>query len=279
MGGGLTNAGVPAWDSVYAYDARTNRWVPKPDLPATRNFACALLHTDGKIHLLGGSRAGGGLLPLDEVEAFDVEEGWEPRAPLARARRDLACAMGGDGFPYAITGTGIGLSPSDTWEVSTPNGWVLGSSAFPAPRWGGRAATGPDGRIYFTGGLFSAGGTPDTLVFDPGAPEAGWRALAPMNQPRFLHGAAFGSDGHLYVVGGAGERELEEPIPLSLVERYSIVDDTWTIVASMPDFRFDVTAVLGPGGRLYVAGGGGNMTASAYADLFVYDVAEDRWYP
>jgi N-acetylneuraminic acid mutarotase len=157
---------------------------------------------------------------------------------------------------------------------------MLEASEFPGPRWGARAATGPDGRIYFTGGAPFGEGTAEVRVFDPASPHEGWRSLAPMSQPRLLHGAVFAADGKLYVMGGLGVKDELGIVPgLSLVERYDVEVDAWTVVGSMPDVRFDTTAVLGPGNRIYVPGGGGTTPGTAYADLFVYDVAENRWYP
>jgi serine/threonine protein kinase/N-acetylneuraminic acid mutarotase len=87
----------------------------------------------------------------------------------------------------------------------------------------------------------AAGGTP--------APNT-WSARQPMPGTRTNFGAATGSDGRIYAVGGQrGSRALDT------VEAYTPGTNRWATVAPMPTARYGLAVVAGPDGRIYAIGG------------------------
>src|SRR6185369_8985381 len=90
-----------------------------------------------------------------------------------------------------------------------------------------------DGRIYVIGGNVSGSSNPVTTVqaYTPGTNT--WTTVAPMSVARHELGAALGSDGRIYAVGGRDAAST----PLTTVEAYTIGTNTWTTVAAMPTAR------------------------------------------
>jgi N-acetylneuraminic acid mutarotase len=166
-------------------------------------------------------------------------------------------------------------------------------------------ATSPDGKVYFIGGL---GGPVEPMtgkyqldllagvdVYD--ATKNAWKNVAPMNEARQLHAAAFGPDGKLYVFGGfAGVGEYSDnpadpddsakkakeiaswSTSLASVECYDPATNTWTERAPMPQPRQGMAAALAADGRIYVVGGAESFQSSVSLDTVeVYDPLTDTW--
>ncbi len=196
-----------------------------------------------------------------------------------------------DGLPFLDTKSG-------KWDPPLAPYWFIAGSA----------ATGPDGKIYLTGGV---GHRPEDTrfankmyklldVLEVSDPESKtWVVKSPMIQARQLHASAFGPDGKLYVFGGTDleggvhkeEGESEQSFEargnemsrkasraLDSVECYDPETDTWTPRHPMPKGRQNMGAALGADGRIYVVGGYESYTGSfAQKDVQIYDPKTDTW--
>lgn len=149
---------------------------------------------------------------------------------------------------YAIGGFGVS-GHSNAVEVYDPTkpaeGWKA-VAPMPAPRSSLAAVTGPDGRIYVMGG--EGGGQPARTTveaYTPGAPgtPGSWASVAPMDTARSALGAATGSDGLIYAVGG---RNSSANGGLNTAEAYTPgapgTPGSWEPVASMNTARSDLAA-------------------------------------
>jgi len=97
-----------------------------------------------------------------------------------------------------------------------------------------------------------------------------------MPTPRFDPGAAVGSDGRIYVMGGCCDSVTGDILATN--EAYDISTGTWSAAAPMPVARYFHAVVAGPDGRIYVIGGcctGGAGTDFSAVD--VYNPSTDSW--
>jgi len=101
-----------------------------------------------------------------------------------------------------------------------------------------------------------------------------WTQKADMPTPRWGHSATV-VNGKIYVIGGlTSETSFLNGQPISAVEEYDPVTDTWARKADMPEPRGYLSGshpVVD--GRIYVVGGG--KSGSSHVD--VYDPATDTW--
>jgi hypothetical protein len=169
-------------------------------------------------------------------------------------------------------------------------------------RAGGSTATGPDGRLYLTGGTgWPFGEKPKNILIDAlevyDAKTDSWATKSPMAHARQVHASAFGPDGLLYVFGGCGclggallssskDPAVRDEIALEVAQRhrslpyteaYDPATDTWTPRAPMPEPRQEIAAVTGRDGLIYVIGGGLEYGSPGTSRVDIYDPATDTW--
>jgi hypothetical protein len=105
----------------------------------------------------------------------------------------------------------------------------------------------------------------------PAAAQGSWTFVAPMQNARNELGAAVGSDGRIYAIGGGFDG-----VHLSTVEAYDIATDTWSSVASTPTGRDACTASSDVGGVVYVFGGSDSQGVLE-SRVDSYDPATNTW--
>lgn len=198
--GSWVGIGQSASPLAYALAPGANAWTPLDPMPRARGAHAAGV-LDGKIYLVGGTGADGGLLA--EVDVYDPATGtWSQAAPLPAARDHLAVAVL-DGLLYAYGGRertldttvsdGFVYDPAaDAWSPVPPMSQVRGGFAFVAWR----------GLLVAAGG--EQGGSPRLLdsaeAYDPA--NGTWTPLPPMARPRTgLGGTVYGD--RVVVVSGA----------------------------------------------------------------------------
>lgn len=102
-----TDPKTPILNTVEVYDPETDSWSFRKPMPAKRSGLCAVLATDGKIYILGGSETPDS--PLNTVFIYDPERDiWEKGPDMILPRDVLAAAATPDGKIYAIGGTDVG---------------------------------------------------------------------------------------------------------------------------------------------------------------------------
>jgi len=221
------------------YDPATGQWSPAQSMPTTRfGFAAATgPGPDGLIYAIGGYSAPqpAGQV-LNSVDAYDPATGaWSstPPMPMQTPRVWPAAVTGLDGVIYAIGGFSS-EGPVSTVEAYYPSldRW-LPKPSLPAAGYGLAAAVDPKGLIYAIGGADAINDPqPSVYSYDPARPAAEWTEKDPLLTAQFLLGAATGSDGLIYAIGGANSTST-----LGTVEAFTPPDPCASIRAQIESFN------------------------------------------
>ena len=127
------------------------------------------------------------------------------------------------------------------------------------------------GAIYAFGGQNATGQIGTAERYDPSTDT--WSELAPMLIP--LNGTlgVRGSDGTIYVIGGASNVYDSS----TFVQAYDPAANTWSFKTSYPVKTDGAAGVLGPDGKVYVFGGYPGCCFSYLNNAYSYDPATDAW--
>eukprot|EP01016_Furgasonia_blochmanni_P007315 TRINITY_DN12935_c0_g1_i1.p1 TRINITY_DN12935_c0_g1~~TRINITY_DN12935_c0_g1_i1.p1 ORF type:complete len:282 (-),score=50.23 TRINITY_DN12935_c0_g1_i1:373-1158(-) len=211
-------------------------WRPSEiKLCSPRSGFGALIIND-ELYVCGGND-GNNALRVFESYNFKTKS-WKSLPPLKFKRDELSLVLGHDGRLYAIGGFG---GPTNTclnsverydftkgqWEmIASLNTWRRALAA----------VTLPDG-IYAIGGFDGQQYLCTVERFDESKNE--WSYVGSMNYARCTFAAVTSPDGqHIYAIGGFDNG------PLQSVERYSVINDSWEIIAPLQYKRFMHSAVL-----------------------------------
>jgi hypothetical protein len=130
-------------------------------------------------------------------------------------------------------------------------------------------------RAYAIGGLDDNGSalaSAERFTFDSG-PNGTWSAIASLPAARFNFPAVFARTNYIYIFGGY--TNATDGGEIASVMRYSVTQNTWTNLASMPVAVAGSAATLGPDGKIYVAGG---LSGGVATDVMqVYDPVANSW--
>jgi N-acetylneuraminic acid mutarotase len=287
--GVLASALAPPHGAAAASAALPNvTWKREDSLSAARYALAAASTRDGSIYAIGGAESGAeGDHAVGTVEIY-ARNGrtWRPGPTLPRGGSRLAAATGGDGRIYAIGGINSAGFTDFAYALTPGDDQWVAVAPMPTARQLLGAATGRDGRIYALGGHNlqlspETDGALDILeIYDPASNT--WTAGAPLPTARYDAGAATGSDGRIYAIGGLGGGVYNA---LDVVEAYSPATNTWTTVAPLPSRRALVDAVAGPDGLIYAIGGcelvfdaaGNPIDCADSTRVDVYSPATNRW--
>ncbi|XP_055353939.1 kelch-like protein 4 [Paramacrobiotus metropolitanus] len=128
--------------------------------------------------------------------------------------------------------------------------------------------------VFLCGGIIGQNDTdvtPRTIRCSLNNALASWSDVAPMQTGRGDVGCASVGD-RIYAIGGHGR----DSHTLATVERYDVVANRWTYVASLPT-PLEKCAVVSFDGRLYTFGGCKSNTSSAIDSAFCYDPKANIW--
>lgn len=182
-GGGAPGGGNGLLATTWLYSLQLNAWTKAGNLHVARSGAAAVLLTDGRVLIAGGTvplttpdqPSGGGtdFGFSTSAETFDpLTNSWSlvgsmhvARGPMALVAlpNGMALAAGGCVFANGALSNAFGsaeiFDPStEAWAVTTP---------LPEPRCGGSGVRLPDGRALVTGGSnVQAGSVTDAVVYD-----------------------------------------------------------------------------------------------------------------
>jgi hypothetical protein len=199
---------------------------------------------------------------------------------MPTARGWLGAATGPDGLIYAVGGFGVpdgGSNQYATVEAYDPMSgmWTTKKKAMTFGREELGVARGPDGLIYAIGGC---GTSVDTGLkvesYDvKNTDEGDWTPVAPLPGLQNFGGAALGSDGRIYYIGG---RPKCGGSAANTALAYSVLTKIWTYIPNVPTPGCGLVAATGKGGLLYVIGGG-NCGGVASTVVQAYDPATNTW--
>ncbi|WP_347158798.1 Kelch repeat-containing protein, partial [Pontibacter chitinilyticus] len=219
--GGYDVLKQPNWTPTkraYVYDPATNRWSSIADLP----------------HKPNGSNFGG-----------ITHEG------LATDGTDIYFA---GGYTSNSSGTGQVFGTKQVWRYNVASNTYTALPDLPKELAAGQMQY-VQGKLHYAGGAnLSRADIADHYVLDLDNVSAGWKAAAPLSNPRNHPGSAV-YGGKLYYIGGAHHQD-NATVTQKTVEVYDPATDTWTRVADMPVARDHISSsVIVIGDRILVLGG------------------------
>jgi N-acetylneuraminic acid mutarotase len=254
-------------NSVQAFDPSTGAWTAAAPIPSggRRNHS-VIADGSGRIYVVGGEMLDdeGFQQYTVDVPVLDTATGtWSYVQRLNEMRVGSSAAAGRDGRIYLLGGNMGDWSyfPSlfwtEVWALSL-DGWGWDHVAdHPFPRLYAAAATAPDGRILYFGGIRIEPGQWDQRVvarvdaFDPTT--GAWSQLTDMPVARHHHVAVAGPDGRIYLYGGL--TNLENMTPTTRVDVYDPATDRWSSATNLTIGHSELGGALGRDGRLYALGG------------------------
>ena len=266
----MTDASV---DAAPGNCGTTTPWATAPDLPLGPTQETAVVAAAGKLYVIGGFNASGGIVRA--VQVFDpVACAWSMGPELPKAVHHANAAVVGDtiyvlGALETINFTAI----RDVWAYNpmTDAGWLTKAS-MPEGTQRGSSVTGViDGKIYVAGGL-RAGAVGDLSSYDPALDQ--WTTNLPAMPMSRDHGCGGVVNGKLYLAGGRqGSITSQSPF----VYEYT-PGGAWAERMQMPTARGG-TACGVVGDRIIVVGGEGNaaVQSGVFPQVEAYIATTNTW--
>jgi hypothetical protein len=194
--------------TVQAYNTTSNTWSIKTPIPVRTWMAGAATGNDGKIYVIGGESPGAPYSNITQI--YDPStDSWTNGTDMPTGRSELGVVKGPTGLIYAMGGyNGTALSKVEVYNPSTDS-WTEKAS-MPSSKVEFGIVLGPDEKIYVIGGGTSyLNNDPPFFntveIYDPKTntwTTPTWSESA-MPTPRKELGAAPGSNGRIYAIGGA----------------------------------------------------------------------------
>jgi serine/threonine protein kinase/N-acetylneuraminic acid mutarotase len=265
-------------NAVWAYDIRTGKWAPLPNLPTARH-GVAVTALGDSVYAVGGAAGIGHVQSTREAEVLNLSaapaeapetagQGWQP-IRHALFRRQYAASTAVRGTVWLLGGIGEGEAPSaKTAEYDRAIGnWAQGPE-LQEPLDHLMAVTYKGQPVViggFVDGHGSAGRASDR-VYE--LRNEMWQELSPLNRPRAAAAAAV-VDGKIVVVGGQANGQL--------VTQTEVYDGKhWKDMKPIPTPREELAAAS-DGRYLYAVGGRKLSSAKPLRTLERYDPVHDRW--
>jgi len=250
----------------------TSVWMTEASLPQARQEA-SVAALNGQVYVVGGST-----VPdrVNDVLVYDpASHTWSSRAPYPGVTRDHIGIAAVNGYLYLLGGLTAWPAPSvSTLQRYDPssNTWI-DRAPLPLAR-GAMGVAALDGKIYAAGGLRDGVAVNDFAVYDPRID--GWQILPPLPTARdHLVGVAL--NGKFYAIGGRpGSSAICSP--MTIVEVYDPVTNTWGTAASMSTARGGHAAGT-LNGRIQVFGGEGGVNCGVIGSAEEYDPVRNAWSP
>ena len=239
-------------------------WVAGPALPAPRSNAAAVVGSDGRIIVPGGTTVN----PATVFTLLPEATSWAAAAALPQARFAPGAALLPNGRVMVFGGKSTKvLKDSISYDPLTNSFGSIRSLS--GPRYLHAFTRDTSGNVYAIGGKDDL--EQELALVERYSPYTDrWATLAPLPEAR--SGVAAASDGgdHVLtfggVVGGAAS---------ATVNRYTVSTGAWSLAAPMPVPTQHSAAVLGANGLIYVVGGISN--GAPINAVQIYKIADDSW--
>jgi N-acetylneuraminic acid mutarotase len=253
------------------YDPATNSWTEKAQMPTPRaSFAIAVY--ENKIYVIGGyiKLTSGSSSQLTNItEVYDpATDTWETRASMPVARDGVEANVI-DGKIYVIGGYAENGDPSNLNMVYDPvtNSWITKESMPTAVT--DYASAVVNNKIYVISGRRGDIITNLTQIYDPETDMWSSGASIPTGVDSAAAGATTGATAQkaIYVIGG---KFASKPFyAQNIVQVYSPENNSWSIGASMPAARAELSVAV-VNDTLYAIGGGRSLLQADSAEVWQY---------
>jgi len=258
--------------TVEEYDAATDTWTRKADMPTPRVVVSTSV-VNGKIYAIGGyTNEGGQPAALPTVEEYDATQNrWTKKADMPTPRWGLSTSMV-NGKIYAIGGIaswphGPVLSAVEEYDPVTDT-WTK-KADMPTPRWSLFAGV-VNGKIYAIGGgrptssvPVSAEAFPTVEEYD--AAQDRWTKKTSMPTPRVAFSTSVVNE-KIYAIGGTPDIHVTLPT----VEVYNPATHTWAKESDLPAPRGGHASSV-VNGKIYVIGGASDNVTVILPTVEEYD--------
>ena len=174
----------------------------------------------------------------DQVDAFDPASNNWTRASFLPEPRSDAAVVSFENNLYIFGGGANGSIRKDALVFEKGNWSPLPKAELPEPRLYSVATVCCE-KVYLLGGLSKPGNYTSISkafwVWNPRAPNEGWKAIEPMPGPGLITFAMAGINGKIYVLGGAKAGEAAV-VNVKTAYEYDCQSQRW---ARLPDLRID----------------------------------------
>ncbi|MCA9152227.1 MAG: putative Ig domain-containing protein, partial [Planctomycetales bacterium] len=206
-----------------------------------------------------------------ESRALLTTLAWSAGPSLPEPRTDAAAIVTLDNA-VRLLGGNAGAATDAPVLGSGATAWTLGFNTDTPRNDLGAVFTGS--KILLYGGGVGTEGISEVLDYDLSQGDS--QDLSKMNSIRYDHGYAVDNLGRAYAMGGVGV--LGNGEIWDSVERYDVVNDAWSNVASLPQPLHGMSTVGDGNGHLLVFGGSNAVDDSGIqSTTYSYDVATDSW--
>src|SRR5205823_5732492 len=221
----------------------TGTWLPAGTMASPRTGATAVLLTNGRVLMTGGT---GTTSPLSTAEFLNSDGSFTAAPSLNFARSGHTATLLQDGRVLVAGGTGATGSATETAEIFDPsaNTWTAAGPLMVA-RSGHTATLLANGKVLLAGGSAnpSAGGLASLELFDPTS-NSFTLAASTLSAARESHAATVLPDGRVLIVGG-WDGTTGAPVPPATA-------GTPNVLASS-DIYDPATGLVSPGPALNIA--------------------------
>jgi N-acetylneuraminic acid mutarotase len=233
-------------NSVELYDPVSATWSIVAPLQVARSEHQAVLLTDGRVLVMGGTTDAG---TSASAEIYNpATNTWTLVNPMAVERAEHSATILPSGKVLVVGGLGSDSTTSAELYDPATNMWA--GAAPPAVWRRAHSATGlADGSVLIVGGVDKNSEVVATAErYNPA--ENTWSAAGALGAGRLNHAATLLADGTVLVTGGATAGGA-----VATVERYTPAANSWTTRAPLIAARQGHSATLLGDGRVLVVGG------------------------
>jgi hypothetical protein len=202
---------------------------------------------------------------------------WTATGSMARSREMAVAVPLRDGKVLVVGGTSNMTDPAA--EVYDPEtGTWTPTAPMVTPRWQFAAVRLLDGRVLVAAGAGDPGPLATAELYDPKT--GSWTATGSLGTDRYDATATLLPDGKVLVAGGTVVQHFFNP-SVETAELYDPATGSWAPTGDMHTARSGHIAILLPGGKVLVVGGGNENDTLSYplSSAEVYDPATGTWAP
>lgn len=266
--GGCISGCLATTVTAELFDPATGVWeTTAGTMSSPRYYHSATLLQNGKVLVAGGCDASGCETVTATAELYDPATGtFTPTGSLAVPRdyhtatllpNGMVLVAGGFGYTGALNSAELYDPAKGEWS---PAGNMIDTRSYHA------ATSLPGGNVLVSGGVSANSELLATAEIYNIATRT-WSAAAPMLVGRHNHASVLLATGKVLVAGGVGDIN-ETTVCLAEAELYDSASNSWSTTGSLNTGRAEFTATVFGSGQVLAAGGLGNFSQLASAELY-----------